>query len=115
MIVPGTQHKLGAAHALEIPYKFNNIQTPAKDATTGAQPPAGNMMAIADPVSVKAAHNMSEMWSTFARTGHPGAKGQPYWPSYNVAKRATMEIDAECRVVDDPFSLEREVWEKLEP
>ena len=54
------------------------------------------------------------MWSTFARTGHPEANGQPYWPAYDTNKRATMEIDAECQVVDDPFSLERSLWEKLE-
>ena len=26
MLIPGTQHKLGAAHALEIPYKFNLVE-----------------------------------------------------------------------------------------
>lgn len=26
LIIPGTQPNLGAAHALEIPYQFNNIQ-----------------------------------------------------------------------------------------
>ncbi len=114
MIVPGTHHKLGAAHALEIPYKFNNIQPPASNAPAGPPPPA-TMMSASDPASVKAARNMSEMWSTFARTGHPGAKGQPYWPAYNTEKRATMEIDTECKVVDDPYRLERMVWEKLEP
>jgi para-nitrobenzyl esterase len=67
------------------------------------------------PESVKTAQNMSEMWSTFARTGHPGAKGQPYWPAYDTKKRATMEINAKCEVVDDPFSLERDLWERLEP
>ena len=72
------------------------------------------MMSISDPESVKCAHNMSEMWSTFARTGHPGAKGQPYWPAYTTETRATMEIDAQCRVVDDPFNLERKLWERLE-
>ena len=30
LIIPGTQHKLGAAHALEIPYKFNNVQPGAR-------------------------------------------------------------------------------------
>jgi para-nitrobenzyl esterase len=54
---------------------------------------------------------MSEMWSTFAKTGHPGAKGQPYWPAYTTEKRATMEIDAQSKVVDDPFTLERAMWE----
>jgi len=108
MLVPGTQHRFGAAHALEIPYKFNIVRPASSD-----HPP--DMMSISDPDSVKTAHNMSDMWSTFARTGHPGALGQPKWPAYTTERRATMEIDANCKVVDDPFSLERIVWEKLEP
>ena len=72
------------------------------------------MMSISSPDGVRAAHNMSEMWSTFARTGHPAAKGQPDWPAYTTEKRATMEIDAQCKVVDDPFGLERSLWERLE-
>jgi len=114
LIIPGTQHKLGAAHALEIPYKFDNIRPAAQDAKTSSQQPGMNMMSDSSPDSEKAAHNMSEMWSTFARTGHPGAKGQPNWPAYNTEKRATMEIDAQCKVVDDPFGLERSLWEQLE-
>ena len=112
LIVPGTQHKLGAAHALEIPYKFNNIQ-PAESGHTES-PMRMDVMSDSRPSSVRAALNMSEMWSTFARTGHPGAKGQPYWPAYDTARRATMEIDAECKVVDDPFGLERSLWEKMD-
>jgi para-nitrobenzyl esterase len=72
-------------------------------------------MSGSGPESVKAAHNMSEMWSTFARTGRPAAKGQPTWPAYTREKRSTMEIDAECEVVDDPFPLERVLWERLDP
>jgi len=94
-LIPGTQHKFGTPHAMEISYKFNNVQSGAEN--------------------VKAAHNMSEMWSTFARTGRPGAKGQPEWPPYTPEKRATMEIDAECEVVNDPYPLERKLWEKLDP
>ncbi len=113
VIIPGTQHKLGAAHATEIPYKFNNI-TPAKNPPPG-DPQRPDIMSINGASGVQAAHNMSEMWSTFARTGHPAAKGQPHWPAYTTEKRATMEIDAQCKVVDDPYSLERIMWEKLEP
>ncbi len=58
---------------------------------------------------------MSEMWSTFARTGHPAATGQPAWPAYTTERRSTMEIDAECSVVDDPYPLERKLWERLDP
>ncbi len=115
MLIPGTQHKLGAAHALEIPYKFNIVRPAGQDRNSEANPPGPNMMAISDPDSVQTAHNMSEMWSTFARTGRPGAKGQPNWPAYTLQERATMEINARCAVVDDPYSLERKLWETLEP
>lgn len=98
-LIPGTQHKFGTPHAMEIAYKFNNVRP---DGTNG-------------PENVKAAHNMSELWSTFARTGHPAAKGQPEWPAYTAEKRATMEIDAECKVFDDPYPFERQLWDKLDP
>ncbi len=111
MLIPGTKHKMGAAHALEIPYKFNLVQPRNR----GENANGPDLMAISDTASIKTAHNMSEMWSTFARSGHPGAKGQPMWPAYTTQRRETMEIDAECKVVDDPFGLERSVWEKLEP
>jgi para-nitrobenzyl esterase len=51
----------------------------------------------------------------FARSGRPGAKGQPEWPAYTTARRATMEIDARCKVVDDPYKAERETWWQMEP
>jgi para-nitrobenzyl esterase len=114
LVIPGTQHKLGAAHALEIPYKFYNIRPASQDSKASSQQPGVNMMSDSSPDSEKAARNMSEMWSTFARTGHPGAKDQPFWPAYTTEKRATMEIDAQCKVVDDPFGLERSLWEQLE-
>jgi para-nitrobenzyl esterase len=53
------------------------------------------------------------MWATFARTGHPSAKGQPAWPAYTTETRATMMIDAQCRVVDDPWGEERRLWRSL--
>jgi para-nitrobenzyl esterase len=114
-IVPGTQHKVGAAHALEIAYKFDLIQPDEKTAAGGSTQTATHTMMDTGPASVKTAENMSQMWSTFARTGKPGAKGQPVWPAYDTAKRSTMMIDAECKVVDDPFSLERDLWERMEP
>ncbi len=110
--IPGTSHKFGAAHAAEIVYKFNNIR-PAGDGSTGQQPTAGGMFDDSRPVSVQTARNMSAFWSTFARTGRPAAPGQPAWPAYTTEQRATMFIEAECRVVNDPYSLERQVWETV--
>lgn len=114
-IVPGTQHKVGAAHALEIAYKFDLIEPNSESSDGNPQQTATRTVMDTGPDSVKTARNMSEMWSTFARTGHPGAKGQPTWPAYNTETRATMEINAQCKVVDDPYALERNLWERLEP
>lgn len=100
-VIPGTNYRFRAGHALEIPYKFNNSQG------------GGGFQAFTKPESVKAARNMSEMWSTFARTGRPAAKGQPQWPAWTPAQRATMMLDAECKVVNDPWPLERQLWEQL--
>jgi para-nitrobenzyl esterase len=107
-LVPGTQRKVGSPHAMEIPYKFYNVQREGG-------PAGGGMMSVSGPAAEKAAHNMAEMWSTFARTGRPGAQGQPTWPPYTLERRATMEIDSECRIADDPWGMERRLWDRLEP
>ncbi len=112
-LIPGTQHKMGTPHAMEITYKFYNVPQPGQQ-SAGAQG-GGGLMGISRPESVKAAHNMAELWSTFARTGKPSAKDQPQWPPYTAETRATMEIDAECKVVNDPYPLERKLWERLDP
>lgn len=76
---------------------------------------SGGLGGVPGPENEKASHNMAEMWSTFARTGRPAAAGQPAWPAYTTDKRATMEIDTECKVVNDPYSVERQIWERLDP
>ena len=114
-IVPGTQHKVGAAHAMEIAYKFDLIQPDEKAPGSDPQQTATRTMMDTGSDSVKTAQNMSQMWATFARTGKPEAKGEPAWPAYDTSKRATMLINAGCKVDDDPFGLERSLWERLEP
>lgn len=116
-LIPGTNHKYGAAHAAEIVYKFNNIPAPLTG-LPAQQPPQGvqsSTLGSPDPNSVQTALNMSGFWSSFARTGHPSAKGQPAWPAYTTEKRATMMIDAQCKVADDPWPLERQVWDEVDP
>jgi para-nitrobenzyl esterase len=116
-IIPGTTHTLGAAHALEIPYKFNNIHPVGQESHADFQQPGSHIgmdtIVGTDPNRETVAHHMSEMWTTYARTGHPAAKGQPEWPAYNTETRATMEIDTACKVVNDPFGEERKMWEHL--
>jgi para-nitrobenzyl esterase len=107
LIVPGTSHRLGAAHATEIWYKFDNVDV------EGPKNAPGPPLIGTDPDRKQAALHMSEMWATFARTGRPGAKGQPSWPAYTPQKRSTMMIDTECKVEENPFGQELALWDSL--
>lgn len=101
--MPGTTHSLGAMHALEIPFKFDNLDN---SSTNG-----GPNFAGARPERFAAGRNMSAMWANFARHAVPSAPGQPSWPAYDLEKRSTMMIDANCTVVNDPTGPERSFWE----
>ncbi len=50
---------------------------------------------------------MSRRWAAFARTGDPNIAGQPHWPAYDLSRRATLVIDREDHVIDDPRKAER--------
>ncbi|MEU8238256.1 carboxylesterase family protein [Actinoplanes missouriensis] len=92
-VVPGTDFPLGSPHASDIPLKFAN---------TGGDRPAGERAT---------ARHMSALWAGFARDGRPHAPGVPRWPAYTRRDRATMWIDARCRIVNDPDQRERLFWE----
>ena len=113
-IIPGTHHILGAAHALEIPYKFDNLRPGASGNLPNAHIPGMDTIAGTDPGRYQAARNMSTLWTSYARTAHPTPPpGQPAWPPYTLPRRATLLIDTNCRVEDDPQSAERRFWESL--
>ena len=61
----------------------------------------------------QAARNMSQAWATFARSGDPSFGGIPRWLAYTLQTRATMILDASCRVVNDPFAAERRLWKEI--
>jgi len=100
--VPGTTAKIGAMHGLDIAFKFDNV-----DVQFRGRPFAGTR-----PEKYAAGKNMSRLWANFARTGKPSAEGQPEWPAYDLTRRATMVIDSECHVVDDPHREERLYWQQ---
>jgi len=75
--------------------------------------PTSRSLIGTDPGRKQATLNMSEMWATFAKTGQPAAKGQPSWPAYTLQKPATMMIDTQCKVEEDPFGQELALWDGL--
>jgi para-nitrobenzyl esterase len=93
-------YPMKSPHAMEIAFKFNH---PEANRSTGNR-----------PERFQAARNMSQAWATFARTSNPGFDGIPRWPAYTLEARATMYLDAKCRVVNDPYSSERRLWKELE-
>ena len=98
--IPGTDYPMGSPHAADIGFKFDNVAAPG--------PFSGSR-----PERLVAAHNMAEMWTTFARTGRPAAEGQPAWPAFDLGRRAMMRIDTQCEVIDDRYREEREMWKAL--
>ena len=103
--VPGTNYQVGAAHAMDIRLKFDNLA-----------PSESRIRSLTEEESADhamAAKNMSRMWATFARTGTPAAPEQPTWPAYDLRNRATMMIAARCHVANDPYPNERKVWEEI--
>jgi para-nitrobenzyl esterase len=85
---------LTSPHTLEIPFVFNNIKI--------AKPLTG-----AGKEAFELANKVSDAWVAFARTGNPNAPGLPSWPAYNNRDRATMVIDNESKVVNDPIRDKR--------
>jgi para-nitrobenzyl esterase len=86
----------GACHALEIPFVFDTLDL-------GPAQMLGGMLGGDPPQEL--ADAMHGAWVKFAATGDPG------WPRYEPERRATMRFDTVSRLVDDPRSFERRVWE----
>ena len=56
-------------------------------------------------------NQMMDCWINFAKTGNPNHQGIPLWPRYNFKNRPTMIFDKTAKVVNDPFSETRTLWE----
>ena len=98
-VAPTIHYAMKSPHAMEIAFKFNH---PENSRNTGNR-----------PERFQAARNMSKAWAAFARTSNPSFDGIPRWPAYTLDTRATMFLDAECRVFNDPYSAERRLWQEL--
>ncbi|CCQ48096.1 carboxylesterase [Pseudarthrobacter siccitolerans] len=96
---PAMGGKLGACHALDIPFVFRQLASAESDFLTRGTAPQG----LSDM--------MSTAWAGLARTGQPAAPGLPVWPAYWPG-RGTMVLDEQPRVEVDPRGELREVFER---
>jgi para-nitrobenzyl esterase len=88
---------LRAGHATDIAITFYNYDMPDLQ---------GNGPGLAEDSKA-----MSGYFASFARSGVPSAEGQPVWPRYDTATRATMLLNSRCHVENDPDSEERKFWQ----
>lgn len=95
---PALAGKLGACHALEVPFVFRQTGNREARFLTGGTAPASLGEA------------MSRAWAAFARTGNPNAHGLPEWPVYTLSQRETLILDEETWVEADPRGPLREFW-----
>jgi para-nitrobenzyl esterase len=87
---------LRAMHTMDIPFVFENYEMAAVEVGTGPElKPLGDRMAGA--------------WVAFAASGNPSHALIPRWPAYDTKTRATMIIDNDWSVVNDPYGEEKAV------
>lgn len=99
---PYLDGRLGACHALDIPFVFGTLDNPRIAPFAGSGPDAQRL-----------AHQMQDAWIAFARDGDPSHAGLPGWPRYEHTRRATMLLGRECGVVEAPYEEERAFWETV--
>jgi para-nitrobenzyl esterase len=75
--------RLGAYHASEIRYVFDNIRSPL-------------------PADRKLADTMSSYWVNFAITGDPNRTGLPAWPPYSADEDRVMGFGETVAPIDLP-------------
>ena len=80
--------KLGACHALDVPFTFDVVDRPASAFFVGA--PTEGAIALA--------RSMRSAWAAFARDGAPAADDLPAWPRWDSEAREVLDLDVEPSV-----------------
>lgn len=99
--LPGSS--LGACHAIEIPFAFNNLHRRGVDMLLG--PIGEDTLALGEA--------MSGAWLQFARDGEPAHPALPAWPGYDTDSRAVLNLDVRSQVLHDPGREARQLWASL--
>lgn len=84
--------RLGACHAMELPFVFDALDD------VEVAPMLGG------PAPQKLATEMHAAWVLFAKTGDPG------WPPYSTEQRISMRFDTTNRLTLDDRADERTLW-----
>lgn len=97
---PALGGRYGAVHGIDVAPSLHNI----RGALNG---PSAASQLMADQIA--------SIWASFAATGDPNNERVPQWSAYDGEKRATMILDTEPRIEDDPRGRFREFWKSASP
>ncbi|HEX6245033.1 MAG TPA: carboxylesterase/lipase family protein [Polyangiales bacterium] len=97
---PVEDGRLLSPHALEIAFVFDNTERSSR--FTGGGPRAEALAA-----------KLSSAWIEFASSGTPAAEGLPTWAPYDAQRRATLVINDESVMVDDPTRERRQAMQRI--
>jgi para-nitrobenzyl esterase len=97
--------RLGAAHATELPFVWDRLDLPMSKLLLGEDVALGQPLATA----------IHAAWAQFVRAGDPNVTdgSLPAWPRYDATRRATLLLDDESQIVDDPGGDTRSLWSAL--
>lgn len=101
---PAGHGRLGACHAVELPFVFGTLDVPFVGRFSGSGPAAEAL-----------SRRVMDAWTAFARSGSPdGVCGQP-WPRYEARARLTRIFAAADSVEADPEAETRRLWGQILP
>lgn len=95
---------LGACHAIEVPFVFDNLDRGGVDLLLGG----------VDDGARGLARRVADAWTSTARTGDPSHDDLD-WPAYDPGERLTCVLDRSVQVVADPEPEIRALWDELAP
>jgi para-nitrobenzyl esterase len=90
---------LGACHALELVFVFNNLGEPAAAYLSGDNAP----QSVADA--------MHQAWISFVKTGNPQHAGIPEWARHNIKDRPMMQFNTTSTLGHNLCSDEIALWD----
>lgn len=91
--------RLGACHAIELPFVFARLADPLIGVFAGTGPAAEELSAT-----------VQEAWLSFAASGDPSTERLGPWPVYEPKRRATMLLGPSPELAEDPGATERSFW-----
>lgn len=95
---PAWGGQIGAAHAVELPFVFDNSHDPRLSVLVGTEAPRD------------LARAMHRAWVRFAHTGDPGGDDLDAWPTVGAGPRPVQVFGEERGVVHDPLAATLDYW-----